>query len=254
MRCIPVKTRFMLPPRDNLFALLDESLPRLRESDIVAITSKVVSIHQGRCIPEQDVPSRDALIMREAERYVPRRRVPHRYSILTIKAHTLIPSSGIDQSNANGHYILWPRHPMRAAREIRAHLAKKFRVRNLGIIITDSHSTLLRRGIMGVAIGFSGIAPLKDYRGTKDIFGRIMRVSIANVADALAACGVLAMGEGNERTPLVVIRGAKGITFTKKDHARSFFVDQREDIYAPLLKVFRKTRHHSPVRFRKPHA
>lgn len=50
MKFIPVKTRRVLPPKDDIYPILDDFLPKLREGDIIFITSKILAIHQGRCV------------------------------------------------------------------------------------------------------------------------------------------------------------------------------------------------------------
>jgi len=50
MEFIPIKTRIMQPPKDDLYPLLDEYLTDVEENDVVLISSKVLAIHQGRCI------------------------------------------------------------------------------------------------------------------------------------------------------------------------------------------------------------
>ncbi len=241
MRFIPVKTRAMRPPKDDLFAVLDESLPKLREGDILLVTSKVVSVHQGRCVKITKGLNKDKLILNEAEKYIPRRRVPGRLALLTIKTHTLISSSGIDSSNGRGYYILWPKNPVKAAKAIWRYLRHKFKLINLGVIITDSHTVPLRRGTVGVALGFYGIEPLLDYTGKRSIFGAALRHTQVNLIDSLAAAAPLVIGESNEQTPLALIRGCQEAKFSSKDSYRDWLVPETEDLYAPLLKVFRKT-------------
>ncbi len=243
MQFIKVKTRVMVPPKDDLYAAMDAAMPKLHEGDIVLITSKVVSIHQGRCVPVAQVLDKNALIIKEAEQYIPIAKTSNPWGvILTIKQHTLIPTSGIDESNANGHYILWPRKINETAREIGQHLRKKYRVKKLGVIITDSHTVPMRWGTIGVSIGFWGFNPLKDYRGAKDIFGRKLKFTQANIPDALSALAVMLMGEGNERVPIVIARNVPGIRFSPRSYYRSFVINPTMDLYAPLLKVFKKKR------------
>jgi F420-0:gamma-glutamyl ligase len=104
-----------------------------------------------------------------------------RYGItLAIKGGTLIASAGIDASNANGHFVLWPAAPSETAAEIGRYLKQKHRVSDLGVILTDSHCTPLRRGTTGISIGFYGFEALRDYRGERDIFGRPLAVTVAN--------------------------------------------------------------------------
>lgn len=240
MQLIKVHTRTLLPPKDDLYDVMEKSLPPLVEGDVVLITSKVVSIHEGRCLRVADVSDKDGLILEEAEQYIPREESPQKLALLTIKRNTLIPSAGIDVSNASEHYILWPEDPTRSAQEIRSHLLDRYEIKNLGVIITDSHTLPLRYGVVGISIGFAGLRPLKDYRGTNDIFGRELIMTQSNIVDALSAIGVLLMGEGNEQTPIIVIRGFDDVEFVDKDTSEDLRVPPEVDLYTPVLKTFRK--------------
>lgn len=240
MKFISVTTRAFLPPRDNIYDLLDKYLPRLVDGDIIVITSKVLAIHQGRCVKIKPAVKKDELIKKEADAYISRRRVPLRAVILTLKQHTLIPSAGIDESNGNGYYILWPRKVNSLLKEIHRYLRRKHHLKRLALIATDSHTIPLRYGVIGISIGFYGLEPLFDYRGKEDIFGKKLIMTRSNIVDALAAMSVLLMGEAKERRPIFIIRGAKFITFTKKDTWRDLIIPQQIDLYAPLLKAFRQ--------------
>lgn len=241
MEFIAVKTRALIPPKDDLYQVMDESLPELRDGDVVCVTSKVVSIHEGRCVLVGDVPDKDALIIQEAEHAITREYFSTAQKfLLTIKHNTLIPSSGIDESNANGYYILWPKDPAKSAREICLHLRKKYKSEKIAVIITDSHTTPLRWGVTGIAIGSWGLEPLHDYRGTPDIFGRALEVTRASVIDPLAAAAVMLMGEGAEQQPFVIARGAPHVVFTDTDTHQKIAIALEDDLYAPLLKVFKK--------------
>jgi len=227
----------MLPPKDDLFAVLDESLKDVQEGDIILITSKVLAIHQSRCIPVTEVTDKDALIKHEAELYIDRSRVPGAHAVLTLKHHTLIASAGIDESNANGHFILWPEHIDESTRELWEYIRAKHKVKNLGVILTDSHTIPLRWGVLGISLSHCGFMPLVDLRGQKDLFGRALTMTRQNIPDALAALGVLLMGEGNESTPLLMVRGYQA-TFTEEDTAAMLRVAPEEDLYKPLLDAF----------------
>lgn len=209
MQFIPVRTRAPLPPRDNLFEVASQYLPQLVDGDILLVTSKVLAIHQGRCVPIDFGIDKTTLAKREADFVFPR-RLPFDF-LLTIKHATLIPSSGIDESNGNGHYILWPRAVQALLRSLRKQLLREHGIKRLGIIATDSHTTPLRIGVTGIAIGWEGFEPLSDYRGKKDLFGRRIKFTQANSPDSLASMGVFMMGESNEQTPLLIIRGMKKI-------------------------------------------
>jgi len=240
MKVISIETRTILPPKDDIYSVIDEFCPKLREGDIFIITSKVLAIHQGRCIPINEIKNKDDLIKKEADVFIPRKECPGEHVILAIKKHTLVPSAGIDESNANGHYILWPKNPEKEAKRICQYLKKKFSLKRLAVVITDSHCIPLRYGTMGISIGFYGFKPLKDYRGKKDIFGRVLKITQANIADALAVIGVVAMGEGNEKRPMAIVRDADFVKFNNKETYKDLLIPIKEDIFYPLLKNFYK--------------
>lgn len=236
MEITPIKLSVLTPPRDDLFSKIKKSRLRLKNGDIVAVASKVLSIHEGRRIPI-DAVDKQALARKEASLIAATRS---RWgSGFTINRGVLIRVAGIDESNANGHYVLWPKNPMRSAMAVRRFLMREYKMKKLGVIITDSISTPLRRGAVGFALAWAGIDPLYDYRGEKDLFGREFQFEQANQADALAAAAVLAMGEGSEQTPLAIIRNApKHIWHSRHSSKtyRTFNVPMKEDLFWPFLK------------------
>jgi F420-0:gamma-glutamyl ligase len=185
--------RALVPPKDDLLAAIFASNLSLKNGDVVAVASKVVGINEGRCVPIEK-NSREKLVEREAQLII--KDKPRWGSRFTITKGVLIRAAGIDESNGNGHYILWPNNPEKSAVSLRRALMRRYKVSKLGVIITDSISTPLRRGAVGFALAWAGFEPLYDYRGRKDIFGRTITVEQANVADALAAAAVVVMGEG----------------------------------------------------------
>lgn len=236
---IPIKTKKFLPPKDDLYAAL-KHLPGLKEGDVLVIASKILAIHQGRCIKYNVSSIKHEEIKKEADYYLPPHLVGRSEIVLTIKDNTLIPSAGIDESNGNEYYILWPKNSSAEAKRITSYLKKQNKIKKLGTIIADSHTTPLRWGTQGISLGFFGIEPLKDYRGQKDIFGRKMKYTQSNIIDSLANLGVLMMGEGKEQTPLVIIRGMKNLKFTNKLNNRKLVIEPKKDLYYPLLKIFKK--------------
>ena len=232
---LPIRTRRFLPPSDCIYALLEESLPQLKDGDVLVITSKVLAIHQGRCVEATPDVDRIALAAREADAFV---RVGEEF-ILGIREHALLPNAGLDESNGRGFYILLPEDISALLGEIRRRLLERHGLRRLGVIATDSHTIPMRAGLLGVSIGFCGMEPLVDYRGKEDIFGRAMKFSQANVVDAIAAMSVLLMGEGSERQPLLILRGADFVEFTDGSGKGGFYVPEDEDLYGPLLRSIR---------------
>jgi F420-0:gamma-glutamyl ligase len=267
-----IKTAVLRPPKDDLLRAIAEAIPTrqglgprahprsqsgsrselLCEKSIVVVTSKVVSIWQGRCVPASAAgtdPARarrekDALTMREADLYLPRAATPGAWCMHTIKNNIFIPSAGVDESNADGYYILWPRDVAGAARTLWTWLRRRYGVRELGVIITDSHTIPLRRGVLGISLAHYGFSPLRDYRGEGDLFGRALKMTQKNIPDALAAAAVVLMGEGAERTPLALITDVPWVEFTSRP-ARSakpfssFEIRTREDLYYPLLSAMK---------------
>jgi coenzyme F420-0:L-glutamate ligase len=226
------------PPQDDLYAVLEESVPVLRNGDVLFVTSKVAAIHQGRCLRVSDVASKDELIAREADRHLPRSLTPGEYAVLTVKGGTLLPSAGVDESNADGYYVLWPTQPHAFAADVRRYLMRRFSLHELGVVLTDSHCVPLRRGVVGVAIGVAGFRPVRSRIDELDLFGRRLKVTAVNVADGLAAAAVLLMGEGAEQTPLALARHVAALEFTDEDCSRDLFIPPDQDIFAPLLKAF----------------
>jgi coenzyme F420-0:L-glutamate ligase/coenzyme F420-1:gamma-L-glutamate ligase len=77
----------------------------------------------------------------------------------------------------------------------------------LAVVINDSVGRAWRRGTVGTAIGAAGLPALLDLRGRPDLFGRPLRVSVAGLADEIAAAASLLMGQGDEAQPAVLARG-----------------------------------------------
>jgi F420-0:gamma-glutamyl ligase len=222
MKVTAIKTRTFLPPKDNLQEFLKESflVQKPKEHSMIVISSKIVAIGEGRCIKITGKFNKPKLIKQEADFYIDKNKVAGKISALTIKDNILIYSSGIDESNGNGYYILWPKKPFTSAKKIYGWIAKEYGLENFGVIICDSSKLPLRSGIVGIGIAYYGFYPLRDYRGSKDVFGRKMLTSQTNIVDSLAATAVFEMGEGDERKPIVFIDEVRDILFSKKDFSK----------------------------------
>ncbi len=236
MQVKAIKTRKFFPPKDNLWDLLS-AIKNLEENSVVAVTSKVVAIGEGRCVPLDSI-GKDELIAKESDKYLPRKL--NDLTMYTIKNNLLVAAAGIDESNADGYYILWPKKPELSAKKIWQFLRKKFQLKNLGVILTDSRVTPLRRGVLGMAISYFGFKPLKDYRGMADLFGRKFEMETTDIPDALATAAVLEMGEGAESQPLAVISDIPHIEFIDKEFKpktpdSSFEIPEKEDLFYPFL-------------------
>lgn len=221
---------------EPLLPFIARHVKALRENSIVVVTSKIIALSERRVRPIVDARTRERLIRSESQW-----AMRTKYTWLTIKDGTVLSSAGIDESNADGKIILLPRDSFRAAAKIRADLRRRYRVKRVGVIITDSRTLPLRAGVVGVALGWSGIAGARDYRGTPDIFGRKLKRSRTDVADSLATAAVLVMGEGAEQQPLAVITNAPA-EFRNRVNRRELYIDPKEDIYQPLFEKIRKIR------------
>jgi dihydrofolate synthase / folylpolyglutamate synthase len=235
----PIKTRIFKEGED-LIGFITNYFCRLKEESIVVVTSKIIALSERRTAIVKNVRAQERLIRAESEL-----AIPTKYVWLTIKDGMVMASAGIDESNANGKCVLLPQDSFKSARLLSVALKRKYSLKRLGVLITDSRTVPLRAGVTGVAIGYAGLRGVKDYRGTPDIFGRKFKFSSTNVADSLAAAAVLVMGEGNEQQPLALIEKAP-VEFCDKINHKELCIDIKNDVYQPLftklskLKKFQK--------------
>lgn len=216
MKVTPIKTHKITNKDNDLFKILDKYISHLSEKSIVAVTSKIVSICEGRIVKKVSEEQKDKLAKKEADYYLPREFNQYGFMI-TINRGVMVASAGIDESNGAGYYVLWPKDPQKSVNAIRRYLAKKFKLNYIGVIITDSKLTPLRWGVTGVSISHSGFREINSYIGKPDIFGRKLKAEKVNVADALATSAVVEMGEGNEQQPLAIIEDLSFVSFQKRN-------------------------------------
>ncbi len=237
----PLKTERVGISQFSLETFLDANLSEFTENSILAITSKVISLCEGSVAPLSE--DKELLLQKHSDYYLPEEFRQH--NSCTITHHAFIGSAGIDESNADGHYVFLPKNAGVSARLIQRYLMQRFNLAQAGVIVTDSHSTPMRRGASGIAVAYAGFHGLKDYRGTPDLFGRNLQMEQANVTDALAAAAVLVMGEGNEQTPLAIISDLPAITFTPeapdKAELAEFFVPLKDDVFLPIFDMTKLT-------------
>lgn len=233
-----IKTPKITVASHSLFEILDAAITELSDTSILVITSKIVSICEGRVVKIGTI-EKQQLIEQESQRFIPPQKSKYDIS-LTIARNMLIPTAGIDESNGNEYYVLWPADPYKTATDIRNFLIKKYKISDVGVLITDSKTTPLRWGTSGVGLAHAGFDALNNYIGTPDIFGKKLKVTKANVADGLAAAAVVAMGEGDEQTPLALITDVPFVHFSANaptpDEIRDLVIDPQEDLYAPLIE------------------
>src|SRR3989344_9459505 len=120
MRVTAIKTEKILAGQENIFEVLDRHVKKMREGSVLAITSKIVSLAGGRVIKIGTL-DKDKLIEREADFFLPKKVSKYKI-IFAIKNGVLTPSAGIDESNAVGYYVLWPKDPQKIANAVRKYL------------------------------------------------------------------------------------------------------------------------------------
>jgi coenzyme F420-0:L-glutamate ligase/coenzyme F420-1:gamma-L-glutamate ligase len=218
----------LVRPGDDITALILHALVSsglaLKSGDVLAVAQKIVSKAEGRQVDLRTVtPSARAqklaaevdkdprlieLILRESTEVV-----RHRKGVLVVahRSGIVLANAGIDASNVasggdDNHVLLLPEDCNRSCRDIRARLAARTGV-EAGVLIIDSLGRAWRNGIIGVALGAAGLPALLDLRGKPDLFGRRLRSTQVGVADEIAAAASLLMGQADEGTPVVLIRG-----------------------------------------------
>lgn len=242
----PIRTR-VFREEEDLLAFIAEHVPDVPDGAVLAVTSKIVALAEGRTAPLSEKEK----VIREESEYA--HKTKHVW--LTVKDGGVIANAGVDESNADGRLILLPRDSFSSAGLIRRDVMRRYGVRRLGVVVTDSRVAPLRAGITGVALGYAGVRGVRDYRGTKDMFGRPFKYASANVADMLASAAVLVMGEGAERQPLALIEGAP-VEFASRIERGEARVSFEDDMYRPFFesaaqKKFEKKR---KTREKKPRA
>ncbi|MCB1841954.1 MAG: coenzyme F420-0:L-glutamate ligase [Halioglobus sp.] len=229
LELLPLAGMPLVEPGDDLAALVFAALTAnslsLGAGDVLVVAQKVVSKAEGRYVtlaevapgPEAESLAREAgkdprqveLILRESREVL---RVRPGVIIVEHRNGYVHANAGIDRSNIrqdadDPRVLLLPRDPDASAAALRDAL---FALTGVApqVIINDSFGRAWRNGTVGVAIGTAGLLPLKNQIGEQDMFGNILEVTEAAVADELAAAASLVMGQAAEAVPVVLVRGA----------------------------------------------
>jgi len=235
---------------DNIVAILLDSVKKagfeIEEGDIIAIADKIVATSEGRITYFKDVkPSKKAellakkymlepqfaeLVVRESDKIfggVPR-------AILTEKNDILIANAGIDHKNApKDAACLWSTNPDESAAKLRKEIARRTG-KNVGIILVDSHVNPMRMGTIGFTLGIAGFKPIKDCRGSFDLYDKPLVITRINIADDLAAAAHLIMGETTERIPATLIRNAP-VEISDEGNPREVIIPRNECMFMSVF-------------------
>jgi len=208
----------------DLAALIAEAVPDLRDGDILAVTSKIVSKAEGRVVTR----SRDQAIEAETVRVVARRGPT---TIAQTRHGLVLAAAGVDESNtAPGTVVLLPEDPDESARRLRKALHQRTG-RSVGVLVTDTMGRPWRAGQTDNAIGAAGVAPVRDHRGEPDTFGNILEVTVAAVADEIASAADLVKGKARQ-VPAALVRGlADLVTEPDGPGARAIIRPAEEDMF-----------------------
>lgn len=234
MLITPIRTR-LCKEGDDLAAFVVEHIRQLPEKSVLVVTSKIVSLAEGRAVAISGKDDREEWVKKEADL-----SIKTKYTWMTLRDGMAMSSAGVDESNGNGKLILLPKDCFASARALREKLRATYGVKELAVIITDSRTLPLRKGSVGVCMGFAGLLPLNRYDDAPDLFGRTWNLSISNTVDALAAAGVHTMGETNQQQPLAIITDAQ-VEFSDEPARREDVeVSPAEDMYVPLYVAIAK--------------
>ncbi|HQR32396.1 MAG TPA: coenzyme F420-0:L-glutamate ligase [Blastocatellia bacterium] len=211
-------------PGDELAWLIARSLEiqdfKLADGDIVVVAQKIISKAEGRLVNLEAVtPSALALEIASKQNRDPRLVeviLSESANIVRMDAHVLVTetkhgficaNAGVDRSNVAGKdwVALLPIAPDDSALMLKTRLAERLKV-DVAVIITDTFGRPWREGLTNVAIGVSGMKPLKDFRGQQDDHGKDLSATVLAVADEVAASTGLLMRK-TARIPVVVVRG-----------------------------------------------
>jgi coenzyme F420-0:L-glutamate ligase/coenzyme F420-1:gamma-L-glutamate ligase len=221
---------------DNLAQLICSAAEKqhtpIQNGDVLVATHVAVSKAEGNIVNlDKVVPSKKAneiakktgkdpalveVVLRESKDIVRMRDSV----LITESRHGFIcANSGVDRSNVEGERNVapLPRDPDLSAKKIRQEM-KKLTGCDVAVIVSDTHGRPFRMGEVNVAVGVSGLKPIRDRRGEKDLFGYVLRIKQTAIADELASAAELVIGQANEGIPVAIIRG---YNYPKSDTAKA---------------------------------
>ena len=225
LKIIPLEQFPIIKQNDNLAKIILQVLKKnnleLQENDILIVAQSIISRAEGWIIDLKSIePSKFAIELAKQGNKEPRHVevilqeakniCKYRNGVLVTETkHGFVcANSGVDKSNVPGEEIvsLLPIDPDKSAKKIREYIKSRVK-RDIAVIISDTHNRPFRLGAINIAIGCSGINPLKSYVEKKDLFGYTLKSSVTSIADQLCSAAGLVMGEADEGKPVILIRG-----------------------------------------------
>jgi len=255
---IPVTAPARFEPfdlRSEIVHAIDANAVALEDGDIVIVSSKYAAIAEGRMVDLSKMqvtqkgqrlakqysmePALAQLVLDEADSIL---GGIHGFA-LSLVSGTLAPNSGVDKSNVpKGWAVQYPKEPFRTATILRESLLENLRAQGkkaerLGVVLSDSRVTPTRLGTIGVAIAWAGLKPTIDMRGTPDLAGNNLVVTLRAVGDQLVSAAQLVMGESDEGRPVVVIRGfEEAFSKAKNDFEKQTTIDSNHCLILSSLR------------------
>ena len=244
----------LVKPGDNVAGIIVETCEkngfRIQEGDVIVVAQKVFSKAEGKLVRLRDVEaSRRAQELAKTTRKSPKfvelvlrdtanvLKASPEVLLVENKRGLVCINAGIDKSNVEGrgNFALLPENPDESAKECRLEMKKLTGV-NVAVIVCDTYSRPFRRGQVNFAIGAAGINPFRDYRGTRDLFGQVLKVKNVAVLDEVAAAAELLMGQGKEARPVAVFRGLSGsVAVCDECTTRGLQISREEDLFNGAL-------------------
>ncbi len=231
---------------DDIARILCEK-NELKLHDIVVISSTIISKSEGRIIPlgtvkpteraktianktQNDLRFVQAVLDESEEIFL-----ESPFLLVRTKHGSICVNAGIDHSNVEGsdNILLLPEDPDASALKIKDSIFK-YTGKKVSVVITDTNGRAFRMGQTGAAIGIAGIKATRDWRGTKDLFGRVLEVKNEAVVDEIAGFANILMGEGDGGRPIVIIRGLD--LYDESCGITELFRPEEEDVIRRALK------------------
>ncbi|MFP4174454.1 MAG: coenzyme F420-0:L-glutamate ligase [Halobacteriales archaeon] len=227
-----------LSENDDISAYLPE------DADLVAVASTAVSKVEGRVRALDGFDPSDRAknlaarndadprfvqaVLEESEELV----LTEPFLLSVTRFGHVAPNAGIDRSNVegDGNVVLLPREPDDSAGRISDDI-------DTPVVVTDTCGRAFRRGQTGVAVGWSGVGALRDWRGEKGLYGHELEATEEAVVDEVAAFANAVMGEGGGGTPAVAFHGVEELVRRADDDV--LFRPEEDDIVRAALREFR---------------
>ena len=219
LEIIPIHIKKEISQDDKLSELiLSSTKEKIQDGDILVISQKIISKQEGRTINLSGViPSDLAIgigaeynkdpklveaILSESKRII---RMENEIIIVETNHGFICANAGVDESNIEaGFATLLPLDSDKSAESIRQQIQEKTK-KEVAVLVSDTFGRAFRMGQTDCAIGIAGIESIHDYEGTKDSFGKTLRVTAIAVADEICSAAELVMGK-TLNCPVVIVR------------------------------------------------